>query len=232
MTSGNAQHFETLIGFLKEKRENVTFGDIIRLAEISAESLQGFFRSMDWTVYRELREIAGYIETMKKEMGALRANELKENRIPAAGLELSAIVQATETASNTIMECAEALMAANAKDPAAYKALVEEKMLVIFEACSFQDLTGQRIAKVVETLQHIEERVARFASVMQAKDLDGFMSDTERSRDERRQRLLLNGPQLAGHGIDQSSVDTLLAGSGGKTQAAKSPQDEVDALFP
>ena len=35
--------------------------------------------------------------------------------------------------------------------------------MVVFEACSFQDITGQRIAKVVETLQHIEERVSRFA---------------------------------------------------------------------
>ena len=86
-------------------------------------------------------------------------------------------MQATETATNTIMECAEALMAADASDPAAYKALVDEKMMVIFEACSFQDITGQRIAKVVETLQHIEQRVARFADVMQAKDIDGFLSD-------------------------------------------------------
>ena len=33
-------------------------------------------------------------------------------------------------------------MAADASDPAAYKAMVDEKMLVIFEACSFQDITG------------------------------------------------------------------------------------------
>ena len=58
-------------------------------------------------------------------------------------------------------------MGADASDPAAYKALVDEKMMIIFEACSFQDITGQRIAKVVETLQHIEQRVARFADVMQ-----------------------------------------------------------------
>ena len=51
-------------------------------------------------------------------------------------------MRATEQASNTIMECAEALMGADASDPAAYKALVDEKMMVIFEACSFQDITG------------------------------------------------------------------------------------------
>ena len=95
-------------------------------------------------------------------------------------------------------------MAADASDPAAYKALVDEKMMIIFEACSFQDITGQRIAKVVETLQHIEQRVARFADVMKAKDIEGFLSENERARNERKEKYLLNGPQLAGEGVDQS----------------------------
>ena len=121
------------------------------------------------------------------------------------------------------MECAEALMAADASDPAAYKALVDEKMMVIFEACSFQDITGQRIAKVVETLQHIEARVARFADVMQAKDLSGFLDERERARNERKEKLLLNGPQLAGEGIEQAEVDSLLDNA--------SAQSAIDQLF-
>src|SRR5204863_2526461 len=192
MSLADARHFDRLVDFLKQKRDNVTFNDIISLAEVAAQSLQSFFQAMDAKVYRELRDIAGYIESMRHEIGALQVNDLKNSRIPAAGEELGAIVQATETASNTIMECAEALMSADASDPAAYKALVDEKMLVIFEACSFQDITGQRIAKVVETLQHIEQRVVRFADVMKAKDLDGFLNEDERARSERKQKFLLN----------------------------------------
>jgi chemotaxis protein CheZ len=109
------------------------------------------------------------------------------------------------------MECAEALMAADAGDPAAYKALVDEKMLIIFEACSFQDITGQRIAKVVETLQHIETKVARFAEVMHEKDLEGILSDRERQRNDRKRKLMLNGPQLEGQGIAQTDVDQLFS---------------------
>jgi len=209
MALADASHFDRLVDFLKQKRENVTFHDIISLAEVAAQSLQGFFQAMDAKVYRELREIAGYIESMRHEIGALQVNDLKETRIPMAGEELGAIVQATEAATNTIMECAEALMGADASDPAAYKALVDEKMMVIFEACSFQDITGQRIAKVVETLQHIEERVSRFADVMQAKDIDGFLTEHERERAERREKFLLHGPQLAGGGVDQSAVDEM-----------------------
>lgn len=211
MALADASHFDRLIDFLRQKRDTVTFHDIISLAEVSAQSLQSFFQAMDAKVYGELREIAGYIETMRHEIGALQVNDLKETRIPSAGEELDAIVQATEAATHTIMECAETLMAADAGDPAAYKALVDEKMMVIFEACSFQDITGQRIAKVVETLQHIEQRVSRFADVMQAKDLDGFLTESERARAERKTKYLLNGPQLAGEGVDQASVDKMFS---------------------
>ena len=211
MALADASHFDRLVDFLKQKRDNVTFNDIISLAEVAAQSLQSFFQAMDAKVYRELREIAGYIESMRHEIGALQVNDLKNSRIPAAGEELGAIVQATEAATHTIMECAEAVMAADASDPAAYKAMVDEKMLVIFEACSFQDITGQRIAKVVETLQHIESRVARFADVMQAKDVDGFLNEQERARAERKERLFIHGPPLADGGVDQSKVDELFS---------------------
>jgi chemotaxis protein CheZ len=211
MAMADAGHFDRLIDFLRTKRDNVTFHDIISLAEVAAESLQSFFQAMDAKVYSELREIAGYIESMRREMGMLQVNELKNSRIPSAGQELGAIVKATETATNTIMECAEAVMAADASDPAAYKALVDEKMMMMFEACSFQDITGQRIAKVVETLQHIEMRVARFADVMRAKDLEGFLSDHERQRAEHKEKNLLHGPQLEGEGIRQNEVDQMFA---------------------
>jgi len=211
MSIGNTQHLDRIAEFLRSRRtEDVSLSDVVALAEITAESLQTFFVTMDSAIYRELREIAEYIQAMKREIGVLGVNEIKETRIPAAGEELSAIVKATETATNTIMECAEAVMAADASDSEAFKALVDEKMLFIFEACSFQDITGQRIAKVVETLEHIESRVSRFAAAIHAKDLDGYVNDTERARAERRRRLLLSGPAREGEGIAQTEVDRLI----------------------
>lgn len=211
MPMADSTHFDRLIDFLRQKRDNVTFHDIITLAEVAAQSLQGFFQAMDARVYGELREIAGYIESMREKIGMLQVHDLKNSRIPSAGQELSAITKSTEQATNTIMECAEAVMAADASDPAAYKSMVEAKMMVIFEACSFQDITGQRIAKVVETLEHIESRVARFAEVMRDKDLEGFLTENERQRKERKDKLLLNGPQLEGQGVAQSQVDAMFS---------------------
>jgi chemotaxis protein CheZ len=203
---------DRIVGYLKEKRaEDVALTDVVALAELTAESLQTFFATLDTTIYRELRAIAIYINDMKAEIGALQANELKESRIPAAGEELGAIVKATEDATHSIMECAETVMAADARDPAAYKALVEAQMMRVFEACSFQDITGQRIAKVVETLQQIEQRVSRFVEAVRAKDLTGFIDEHERKRAERKNRFMLNGPAREGEGIAQAQVDQLFS---------------------
>lgn len=211
MPMGNTQHIDRVMEFLREKRgHDATFADILALAEIAAQSLQSFFASMDTAIYRELCEIAQYIASTKGEIRALQANELKNSHIPSAGHELDAIVKSTENATNTIMECAETLMAADASDPAAYKALVDAKMMVIFEACSFQDLTGQRIAKVVETLQRIDARVTRFVAATGAVDVLGYIDEHERKRAERKEALILHGPQLDGEGIDQTDVDSLM----------------------
>jgi chemotaxis protein CheZ len=211
MSRVKTEHFAAIYDFLQRKRpEETTLADVLELAEISARAMQRFYEDMDNAVYRELREIAGYIESLKREIGALKANEIKSARIPAAGQELSAVCQATEAATNTIMECAEAVIAADGRDQAAYKALIDEKMMIIFEACSFQDITGQRISKVVETLQLIDERVSRFARAIAAKDnAGGHSTESERVREERKQRLLLNGPRLDGPETSQSEVDAM-----------------------
>ncbi len=204
------QHFGEMHTFAREhESKEPNFAEVMKLAALAAESMEAFCASMDATTYRELREIANYIETMKSEIGVFQVNDLKESRIPAAGEELDAIIKATEEATNTIMESAEALMAAEPKDLKSYQALVNDKVMAIFEACSFQDITGQRVAKVVETLQMIESRVGRFADAVNAKDVAGFLDDREATRAQRKESLMLNGPQLKGQGIDQKYVDDM-----------------------
>ena len=212
MSLADTQELDRRIGDCKEKgAESIALSDVVSLAEAATATLQTFFASLDTALYRELRGIAEYITAMRAEIGALQANELKESRIPAAGQELGAIVKATELATNAIMECAETVMAADAGDPQAYKLLVDTQMLRVFEACSFQDITGQRIAKVVETLQHIEGRIGRFVEAMRARDLEGFADEQERHRAERKSRYMLNGPAGEGEGIGQAQVDQIFA---------------------
>lgn len=230
MKSVSTDHLDRIVDFVRAKRErDVSLADVVGLAEVTVESLSSFFRAIDNSVYRELADIAAFITTMKSEIGRLQPNDLKQSRIPAAGLELDAIVKATEKATDTIMGAAEEVMAGDAADPG-YKAMVDDRMMLIFEACSFQDITGQRVAKVVETLKHIEARVSRFAEAINAADADGYMSEEERRREERKLTNILHGPQLAGEGVDQSHVDALFDKPARPAKPATA-QDEIDALF-
>lgn len=74
-----------------------------------------------------------------------------------SGVELEVVVQATENAANQIMEAAEAISTwlQAGGDPAALPA-VAQQVNAIFEACTFQDLTGQRIRRAIEHLQQVE----------------------------------------------------------------------------
>jgi chemotaxis protein CheZ len=92
-------------------------------------------------------------------------------------------------------------------DLAAYKADVDAAMMRIFEACSFQDLTGQRVTKVISTLRHIEDRVTRFADALGVKD----SAQKETTEDARKREQLLNGPAANGPATSQDDIDALFA---------------------
>jgi chemotaxis protein CheZ len=78
----------------------------------------------------------------------------------------------------------------------------------IYEACSFQDITGQRIAKVLRALRTIEERLARMAATLDRAG-SGPVAPTADTRIG--DAALLNGPQLASQAMSQSDIDALLA---------------------
>lgn len=215
-----------LTEFLQERHRDVKLDDVMELAQRMADTLDEQVAHADALLYEDFRAIADEISGLKREMSSLRPDHMRFERIPEAGRELDAVVESTEEASGAIMTAAEEIMAADASDPEAYKAMVDERMMLIFEACSFQDITGQRVAKVIETLQHIEARVSRFAEAINTADAEGYMTEDERRREERKMRNILHGTQLDGEGADQSQVDALFSkpeGEGG--QAA------IDALF-
>ena len=181
--------------------------EVLSLSHQMADAMQAFFGSLDRSILGEFRYIADFIQKARDEISGLQANEIKNDRIPGASLELDAVVRDTERATEAIMAEAEKLMAAEPTDLAAYKADVEAAMLRIFEACSFQDLTGQRVNKVISTLRHIEERVTKFANALGVTD-----APSEESAEEARKRaLLLNGPAVNGPSTSQDDIDALFA---------------------
>ncbi len=157
------------------------------------------------TIMVQLRDLLIVIEEMRHEVGALSPQELKGKHIAGATDELDAIVEATSEATGVIMDCCEAIQEKAVGENAD---AINEEVMKIYEACSFQDVTGQRISKVVKTFQTIEEKVDHLVSVLGIK-VKEYVDDGEDDRegDER----LLNGPQLPSDAISQEDIDKLLA---------------------
>ena len=160
-------------------------------------------------IMRELGAVADYIAHIKREIGALRANELCRDRIPMASDELGSALKATASATHTIMAAAEDILGSGETSMERYRPQVEERVLAIFEACSFQDITGQRLSKVAEALGQIEKRLGRFAGAVNARDTADAQDPEEALRQARREMLLLNGPAAEGKAIAQDDIDKL-----------------------
>ncbi len=234
--SGLSKQIELLVDNLrKQNTAALSLTDVASVTEVLIGTMNVFYKSIDTSIYRECRALSDYITNARKEIASLQPVDLESARIPRAGLELDAIVQQTEEATNTIMEAAEEIMGADTEDHEAYQATTMDAVMRIFEACSFQDITGQRISKVVQTLSHIEERVLELRSLMGVteEDIQEAMDDDQPKGDE----ALLSGPALDGEGIDQNEVDELMGGGTpaaepSATPAAPAPAPQEPAAAP
>ncbi len=217
---------EALSSLKEADLKDPRLGEVLSLASQMSEAMMAFFGSMDSSLYGELRYLSAYIQRTRTEIAALRPNDIKNDGIPTAGAELDAIVANTADATHRIMEAAEAVMSADGTDLNSYQALVCDKMMEIFEACSFQDITGQRVKKVVDTLNHIESRIDRFAKVMGVEDAEVELTEEQK----RKKELLLNGPAIGGPEVKQDDIDSMFDDA--PTQSTEPmDQDALDALF-
>ena len=190
-----------------EEDRRISMSDIASITEVLINTMSRYFASIDTTIYREFQDLSDHITSMRTEIARAQPKEIKAKKIPRAGRELDAVVQATEDATNTIMEAVETIMAADTTDVEAYALAVNDQCMRIFEACSFQDITGQRVTKVINTLTFIEERIG---SILTAWPEGEDMADEESAEPAAPgDKELLNGPALEGEGISQDDVDSL-----------------------
>ena len=168
------------------------------------------------TLKKELIGLFQYIQRVKEEISAINRPAEDEHNFESMADQLGAIIKATEHATNTIMESVERSdevisdLRRHVKDNAAAGALLDklsEGGQVIFEACSFQDITGQRVNKIMKSLSYVEQRVDAIVSIWGEHELAkvAVKPTAEKSEDEK----LLNGPQLEGNGLSQADIDAL-----------------------
>jgi chemotaxis protein CheZ len=124
--------------------------------------------------------------------------------------ELEAVMQGSEQATQKILAAAEEIdQAANTLSASLRNESgqglaqdIRDRVIAIFEACNFQDLTSQRVVKVMASLGRIEQQIAR--------TLDDLARESAPP---------MHGPRLAddtGH-VSQSDVDSMFAGDNVKS---------------
>jgi chemotaxis protein CheZ len=160
-------------------------------------------------ILAELADISAAITRTRREIAQLRTPPTFDKRLSNASEELDQIVEATETATSEILSAAEDVqevawtLREKGVDPAFCDRL-DRHAIDIYTACSFQDITGQRTAKVVRLLRHVEQRIHAMidgSDVGEAAPAGPLTEDDDN---------LLNGPPKDGDGLKQHDVDAML----------------------
>jgi chemotaxis protein CheZ len=79
----------------------------------------------------------------------------------------------------------------------------------IMQACSFEDIAGQRLERATETLLDVERRLERFTKAVKVADRQDLFDRKAIMREARREVLMVEGPQNAGQAVEQSAIDKL-----------------------
>jgi chemotaxis protein CheZ len=202
--------------------------DFARMAENSARELDGTPALLE--TYRaqieqcaklkvELDLICDAINRTKREIAVLHGNSFNGEEMAKVNGELGAVVGGTEQATQQILEAAESIdQAASAlskvTSPDQQKILseeIQERVVSIFEACNFQDLTGQRISKVMTTMKFIENHITIMMDIWGGVDAIKVHAPVVVDTREGDAKLL-NGPKTEG-------------------DVGHASQDDIDALF-
>ena len=204
---------------MRQSHESDVARDPAVVEDVVAAVLDTMHERLSATETKLLQEISALgsiIKQAKVGIAEVSVEAIRGSHIPLAAGELDAIAQHTAIATNSILECCEALDNLAASLPPGQAAVATAATTRIYEACSFQDITGQRITKIVKALQAIEDKVVRLSDAYGLSELPAGRATAATSvaspKDPGNDPSgLLNGPGLVGEAMDQSEIDKLLA---------------------
>ena len=204
----------TQIGDLRARYPEVPAGLVADLLRSVLAATGATRQSL--AVMEEVQQMARTIAAAKTDLANLRADDIRDAHIPSATDELDAIVRHTAAATDAILEACEALDAVADGLDASVSEQVQAATTKIYEACSFQDITGQRIGKIVATLKTIEQKVAAMMQALPPRPEGeaGSARGEVNAASVDDPASLLNGPQLPEAALEQAEIDRLLTGLG------------------
>ena len=161
----------------------------------------------------EIDKLRIFLQEVRLDFGAIRPASIKDLHIPRARDHLGEVVRSTGNAASEIIDACEAIQAVAGEIGGEAANRISAALMSIYEACSFHDLTGQRIGKVNSTLEYIEEGLERVARRLSGDEVRSEAPMTAAIEPEPAAEVdLLEGPQLPGKGLDQDAIDQLLRG--------------------
>jgi chemotaxis protein CheZ len=207
---GTGGELASRLSLLRERHRDATTPEAVAdVVETVLATMHGDLSQTEATLLSEVEQIGRTIAAAKQEIASLQVEDINGSFIPSATDELDAIVEATARATNEILDACETFETISSELGGEASDRIQGATTRIYEACSFQDITGQRITKVVSTLKSIEERIAAIVDTF-AERVPGEARVAPKPGPEG-EAALLNGPQLPGNGVDQAEIDRLLA---------------------
>ena len=140
---------------LRQVKGDITLQDVGGIFMNMASSLNPGESNVDKFVHEEIERLAKYIGDTKQEIFAMQTNDKAEAVIMDASAHLDEVIKHTEEATNTIMDACDKVQAGAAGVGGEKEAQIMDAANIIYDACAFQDITGQRIRKVIKLLQNI-----------------------------------------------------------------------------
>ncbi len=207
--------FHRLAGALERQVDRLRGVEPGAMARVSGDGMP--------LLQQELTAITQVVRETRSDVASLKPADTGANRIEAATGELDEIVAATERATTDILNATEKIqeitqcIPRDDPDLAELADAIEAWCMEILTACSFQDITGQRTTKVVNTLRYIEQRVNTMIGIwgVERAGVPGAEPAATTAHrklgDTRPDAHLLNGPQLGGPGVSQDAIDALFA---------------------
>jgi chemotaxis protein CheZ len=208
----------SLINTIEEIRQAsdgpVAVEDVAGIVTSLMTSIQGDLSANDLRAHRELEELVIYIQKARSEISAIRPDSIREEEIPTAHSELDAVVSATEEATGVFLDVAEQLEGMADRLGGEDGEKLYEMTTRMYEASNFQDITSQRITKVVTTLDYIETKIERLSSIIDGADIsdeEELSMEDLMPQDDRPDADLLHGPEMPDQANSQDDIDALLA---------------------
>ncbi len=208
----NVVSLEDRIDSVREKLgEKIEVGKVSSVVGEVMGSFDGEFDLHEAHFQDELAELLRYIEQAKADLTQIQPKHLSENKIPEASGQLDQVIATTEEAATRIMDAAEEIAELSTSMEGEMAERLETISTHIFEASSFQDITGQRVTKVVNTLKYLEEKLESLAHAIGDTDSHIKAQEEKNATDDPGEEDLLHGPQCQVTGNDQDDIDALLA---------------------